>query len=196
MADTTNYGTVTGRFLAPGDDTPMTGTLRFTPSVPVLVPSVPATRLPARVEAQLDADGDVSFDGQKGCPLFPSDGGIPSGFKWHVEFTGMRYAGHLVRYEGFDFLLGSGQTRDLTLIAEAATLPEDPDQPPVQPAPGGGGTEHYRDGSVWTVAHTLGRKPGVQIYVDNQPVLISYYATDTVVVVSFPSPRSGSIVLT
>lgn len=50
--------------------------------------------------------------------------------------------------------------------------------------------------STWTIPHNLGRRPGVSLYVNNEPIDTDYEATDSLVVVTWPEPTAGSAVLT
>ncbi|ARC55966.1 hypothetical protein AS850_02620 [Frondihabitans sp. 762G35] len=130
MADTTNYATVTGRLLAPSDNTPLTGYVKFTPASAMLDQNAPATRVPARVVGALDADGYLVQDGHRGVRLFGSDAGVPGGVTWRVEFSQLRANGKIVHYDPFDFIINAGETRDLTALSPV------PSSPGTAPGPG------------------------------------------------------------
>ena len=59
------------------------------------------------------------------------------------------------------------------------------------------GTEHFQSAaaSTWIIAHSLGRRPSVSIYIDGEEVDADIVANTSQVSVIFPSPRSGYAVL-
>lgn len=62
-----------------------------------------------------------------------------------------------------------------------------------------GGTEYSQLSplATWTVPvpATLGRRPNVTVYIDGEVVDTDISATSTQVVVTFPSPQTGTVVL-
>lgn len=81
------YGTVTGRFLAP-DGSPLSGSIRFLPDVPQIRVggADPATILPVEVVATLDAQGRVTHGGAPGVNLVIPEDGVttPTSWGWRV----------------------------------------------------------------------------------------------------------------
>ena len=49
--------------------------------------------------------------------------------------------------------------------------------------------------ATWTIPHSLGRNPDVTIYVDNTQVFADVEATNSLVVITFPSPVSGKAII-
>lgn len=49
--------------------------------------------------------------------------------------------------------------------------------------------------ATWIIDHNLGRLPSVQIYVDEKQVDTDIDATNTQVILTFPSPTSGVAVI-
>lgn len=81
-----------------------------------------------------------------------------------------------------------------TLLAIPATLP---------PWAGGGGAggsgfQHNQvgAGATWTIPHSIGRIPSVQVYIAGKAVLADVEATSSQVVITFASPQSGVAILT
>jgi hypothetical protein len=50
--------------------------------------------------------------------------------------------------------------------------------------------------ATWTFSHSLGRVPAVAIYLVDELVLAPVEATTTTVIVQFPSPQVGYLILT
>lgn len=64
---------------------------------------------------------------------------------------------------------------------------------------GGGGEVHIQDTplATWVVAHTVGRRPNVAIYLPTgEEVDADVVSSPTVVTITFPSPTMGQAVLT
>lgn len=151
------YGTVTGRFLAAVADTvddldknpdgvPLSGTVKFTPSVSALLltsSNPPITVLPAAITATLDAEGYISLNGERGVNLIATDtmDTSPTAFTYEVSFQNIRYAGGAnIPYPSFSIEVPADRLTDLTLTA---------------PVPSSGGTPVVRDeNAVWTAANT------------------------------------------
>lgn len=125
------YGTVTGRFLASVADTtgdpdtdpdvvPITGKVRFTPSVSaVIASSERAIVLPTPVVADLDAEGYISLNGVQGVHLVATDstGITPTGFTYTVAFLDLKYGTTALSYNGYSMALPAGTTVDLSDVA-------------------------------------------------------------------------------
>lgn len=125
------YGTVTGRFLASVADTagdpdldpdvvPITGKVRFTPSVSAVIASTErAIVLPTPVVADLDADGYISLNGSRGVNLVATDstGITPTGFTYTVAFLDLKYGSTALAYNGYSMALPAGTTVDLSDVA-------------------------------------------------------------------------------
>lgn len=62
--------------------------------------------------------------------------------------------------------------------------------------PGGSaGGEFPRSGTSWSVTHNLGRRPVVELYVNDERVFSKVTSTTTVAVAEFPTPQTGLMVV-
>jgi hypothetical protein len=80
-----------------------------------------------------------------------------------------------------------------TVVAIPATLP-----PWVGGGGASGGFQHNQASasSAWSIPHSLGRIPGVDVYVAGEQVEADVDATSSLVVITFPTPYSGVAILT
>lgn len=127
-------GHVVGRFLSVVADSiddldqepevvPMSGTVTFTPQVSAVKvvegAEEPATVNVATISAEIDEQGYLSRNGQRGIRLLASDGPTnPTGFTYQVTFAlslGKGAAG--VKYQGFPIHVPANGTVDLTVAA-------------------------------------------------------------------------------
>jgi lysophospholipase L1-like esterase len=129
------YGTVTGRFLAAVADTssdadldpdqvPLQGTVTFAPSTAALrVIGQGATILPVEITCQLDSEGYLTLNGNRGVSLVATDTDDtnPRDFTYKVTFTGLNYGGTPVKYTGFSIAVPAGGTVDLSAVAPVAS---------------------------------------------------------------------------
>lgn len=138
MAVTYTSGLVVGRFLCVIADSasdldqepeviPMSGTVTFRPSVSTvkITDNVngPATVSLAPVSAEIDADGYLSRNGQRGIRLLASDGPTnPSGFSYQVIFNLSLGRGQAaVAYPEFSIMVPAETTTDLTIAAPVSS---------------------------------------------------------------------------
>lgn len=72
-----------------------------------------------------------------------------------------------------------------------------PPGPAGPPGPTGGAVVHQQTtpAATWTVPHTLGRLPLVQLVVGGQVVLTDLDVTTTQAVATWPQPTTGSMIL-
>lgn len=126
------FATITGRFMIAGNDAsdpntwpdviPAKGKGRIIPSVGQVLVSdsvPPATVKLATVQFELDAQGYISNPETKLRDVevvAPSGAVNPSNFTYRIEFDGTQFL-------GFDFLVTSGGTVDLTKVGRVATSP-------------------------------------------------------------------------
>ncbi len=120
------FGSVTGRFLAivadgadadlEPDLAPITGKVRFTPSLSSGVSSDKAIILPTPITADIDEEGYLSVNGVRGITLVAtnSTGINPSEFTYGVSFVDLRYGGLSLSYPAFNMNLPAGTTVDLS----------------------------------------------------------------------------------
>lgn len=124
------FGTVTGRLLAtiadrvndPDTDpdvVPVTGTVRFTPSVASVISSTEdAIIMPTPIEADIDSDGYISLNGVRGVTLVATDSSDlnPSGFTYTVSFVNLKFDKFALTYKPFSISLPAGTTVDLATV--------------------------------------------------------------------------------
>jgi hypothetical protein len=113
------YGTVTGRFVAPTTNAPAEGRVFFKPSAQVIVMrDEPETVLGAVLEGTV-TDGVLTAP-----PLFPTNlpDSEPTAFTWHVSFD-LRHDGERLSRPGFSFRVPAGSTQDLTTVAPVPAAP-------------------------------------------------------------------------
>ena len=132
------YTRVEGRFrafLADGTDTgsepdfaPMSGTITFTPNITHARNTTAGAEemyFPQAIVVELDADGDISLNGEKGVYLLcPSEVMNPSSFNWTASFKLKLPNGKLVRSFGpypFDVVPGGEVDLAVALPVPAAT---------------------------------------------------------------------------
>jgi hypothetical protein len=122
------YGTVTGRFLATVADTtgdpdtfpdevPVSGKVRFTPSVSAVIAETEgAIVLPTPITADLDAEGYISLNGVRGVSLIAtnSTGINPTNFTYTLAFIDLKYGTAALTYRAFNMELPAGTTVDLS----------------------------------------------------------------------------------
>lgn len=118
------YGTVKGRFLAFVGDTPadpdldpdivpITGKVRFTPSISAVISSdEQAVVLPTAITADVDSEGYVSLNGVRGVNLVATDStGInPTNFTYAVTFVDLKLGTQSLTYKPFNIALPAGST--------------------------------------------------------------------------------------
>jgi hypothetical protein len=122
------YGTVTGRFLATVADTtgdpdnfpdevPVTGKVRFTPSVSAVIAETEgAIVLPTPITADLDSEGYISLNGVRGVSLIAtnSTGINPTDFTYTLAFIDLKYGTTALTYRSFNIELPANTTVDLS----------------------------------------------------------------------------------
>lgn len=122
------YGTVTGRFLATVADTsgdpdnfpdevPVTGKVRFTPSVSAVIAETEgAIVLPTPITADLDSEGYISLNGVRGVSLIAtnSTGINPTDFTYTLAFIDLKYGTTALTYRSFNMDLPANTTVDLS----------------------------------------------------------------------------------
>ena len=124
------FGTVTGRILAtiadrPSDGNvepdvvPVSGTVRFTPSVNAAISSSEgAIVLPTPIDAYLDDQGYLSLNGVRGVSLVATDSPDlnPTGFTYTVSFIDLKFDKFALAYKSFSMALPAGSTVDLATV--------------------------------------------------------------------------------
>jgi lysophospholipase L1-like esterase len=122
------FGTVTGRIVATiadrlgdpdvnPDVVPVTGRVRFTPSVDAAISSTEgAIVLPTPIEAVLDSQGYLSVNGIRGVSLVATNSPDlnPTGFTYTVSFLDLKFDKFPLKYNSFNMALPAGSTVDLT----------------------------------------------------------------------------------
>jgi hypothetical protein len=129
------FGTVTGRIVATiadrlgdpdalPDVVPVTGKVRFTPSVDAAISSTEgAIILPTPIEADLDEQGYISINGVRGASLIATDSPDlnPSGFTYTVSFIDLKFDKFPLAYKSFSMALPAGTTVDLSTVTPVKT---------------------------------------------------------------------------
>ncbi len=130
------YGTVRGRFLAgvlDSDDAaafpdaePLSGHVTFAATAPVVrvvsAMPAPASLFPQSLRVYLDEEGYLSRDGSRDISLWATDDadGNPVDWQWRVAFS-LNHEGRDVYHAPFNFVLATGATVDLTVVAPLIT---------------------------------------------------------------------------
>lgn len=124
------FGTVTGRIVATiadrlgdpdvnPDVVPVTGRVRFTPSVDAAISSTEgAIVLPTPIDADLDSEGYLSVNGERGVSLVATDSPDlnPTGFTYTVTFIDLKFDKFPLAYKSFSIALPAGSTVDLSTV--------------------------------------------------------------------------------
>ncbi|PBC38484.1 hypothetical protein CJ179_38430 [Rhodococcus sp. ACS1] len=129
------------------DAMPITGKVEFrliTSDDYVLCPDAtggPTIKYVAPIIANIDVDGDISWQGLKSVKLFTPDAHTnPTSAAYNVRFTGLKYGTTPVTIEGFNFDAVPDATINLTSVARVpGTKPS-----PVTVGPRGRGVDSVR----------------------------------------------------
>lgn len=115
---------------ADADDTPdwvaMTGTAEITANFPFGKDygAAPRTFFPDKIACIIDADGDLSLNGQKYVMLFAGGTDVlPVGFNYKIKLNLTRPGGAPVQYGPFDFNVIPGEEVDLTIVTAVPATP-------------------------------------------------------------------------
>lgn len=117
---------LTGTILDPSTGEPLLGTVTFTPTVKALLVAgapKPFTALPQPTIVQLDRDGDLAVAGVKQVNLVATNDPAtnPTGnWTYTVSFSLRNIHGKTVKLDSYSIAAPSGQTKNLTEVAQVS----------------------------------------------------------------------------